>query len=273
MTQHDYPMGAAPLDETRHSASSGDLVGLTRPGVGRPIVLLHGVMADAYAWRRVVDALAPTRPAVVPNRRGRKPSAAMPDNYSIETEVEDLVGWLALQEQPVDLVGHSYGGLIAAEAVRRGAPVHSLVLYEPVARPFAGEALPKLQGALRQGDLDAAVEIINVDLSGYSRAHVDSLRSDPVWSKLRALSAPAGAELTAIEEFEFAPAAYSSLGVPTVLIAGELSRHRPPYGPCVDRFLRALRLEDVIVLEGHDHLAHVTGPLDLARAINDSIGT
>jgi hypothetical protein len=60
--------------------------------------------------------------------------------------------------------------------------------------------------------------------------------------------------------------------VPTVLIAGELSRHRPPYGPSGDQFRHALRVEGVTLLEGHDHLAHVTGPLELARAINDGIG-
>lgn len=256
----------------RHPESSLDLVGLTRPGIGVPVVLLHGVMADAYAWRRVMDALAPGRPAVVPNRRGRRPSGGLPGGYSVETEVEDLLAWLALLDQPVDLVGHSYGGLIAAEAVRRGAAVRALVLYEPVARPFAGAALPQLQAALDQGDLDAAVEIINIDLSGYSKAHVDQLRTDPAWARLRELSVPAGPELTAIEEFEFAPSAYSSLGVPAVLIAGDLSRNRPPYGPSVEQFRDALRLEDVTLLHGHDHLAHVTGPIELARAINAGIG-
>ena len=92
-----------------------------------------------------------------------------------------------------------------------------------------------------------------------------------MWAKLQALAVPAGAELAALE-FDFAPSAYSSLGVSTVLIAGELSRPRPPYGPSVDQFRDALRLEGVMLLEGHDHLAHVTGPLDLAHAINVGIG-
>lgn len=150
--------------------------------------------------------------------------------------------------------------------------MRSLVLYEPIARPFGGDMLSTLRSALERGDLDAAVEIINLDLSGYSRAHVETLRTGPGWANLRALAAPAGAELTAIEDFDLAPAAYSSWGVPTTLIAGELSRHRPPYGPSVDRYRDLLRLDDVTLLGGHDLLAHVTGPLELARAINASIG-
>jgi pimeloyl-ACP methyl ester carboxylesterase len=273
MTQNERPTYAATLREAPHPHAAGDLVGLIRPGAGVPVVLLHGAMADAHEWRHVVDAVAPGRPALVPNRRGRRPSGDLPEGYSVQTEVEDLLGWLDMQDGPVDLIGHSYGGLIAVEAVRRGAAVRSLVLYEPVARPFAGDVLPELQSALEQDDLDAAVEIINIDLSGYSRTHVDTLRSDPVWAKLRTLAVPAGAELAAIEEFDFAPSAYSSLGVPTALIAGELSRHRAPYGPSVDQFRVALGVEDITLLQGHDHLAHVTGPLNLARAINASIGS
>ena len=55
----------APLSDTRHPSSSEDLVALARPGTGVPVVLLHGVMADAAAWRRVVDAVAPGRPVEV----------------------------------------------------------------------------------------------------------------------------------------------------------------------------------------------------------------
>lgn len=270
MTTSDHDRTVA-LEQIHHPTE--ELVALTRSGTGTPVVLLHGVMADAHAWRHVVDAVAPGRPAWVPNRRGRQPSGALPDDYSVDSEVADLCAWLAVLDQPVDLVAHSYGGTIATEAVRRGAAVRSLVLYEPVARPFGDDALPLLQEALARHDLDAAVEIINVDLSGYSREHVAALRADErVWTVLRALAIPSGAELAAIQAFDFRPSAYSDLGVPVTLIAGALSRHRPPYGPSVDRFKDALGLDDVVVLPGHDHLAHVTGPQDLARAVNAALG-
>jgi pimeloyl-ACP methyl ester carboxylesterase len=219
----------------------------------------------------VVDALAPGRPAAVPDRRGRGLSGSLGADYSIDTEVQDLLYWIDLQGQPVDLVGHSYGGLVAAEAVRRGAAVRSLVLYEPVARPFGADVLPRLSSALDRADLDAAVEIINVDLSGYSREHVDGLRSSRGWAKLCALAASSGQELAAVQAFDLDPSAYADLGVPTTLVAGELSRHRPPYGPCVDLFQQALGVDEVVVLPGHDHLAHVTGPVELAAAIQQGL--
>lgn len=255
------------LEQVTRETPTGAVTGLRRPGEGAPIVVVHGVMADAAAWTRVVDALAPRRPAMVLNRRGRSPSSPLDADYSLDTEVEDLVAWLELEDRPADLVAHSYGGLVAVEAVRRGVEVRSLVLYEPVARPFAGGALPRLTAALERGDLDAAVEIINVDLSGYSREHVADLRAGPHWDRLRRLAVPAGQELAAIEAFGFEEHSYAGLGVPVTLVAGELSRHRPPYGPSVDRYRAALGVDDVTLLAGHDHLAHVTGPVELAWAI------
>lgn len=251
-------------------SGSGTLSALARSGQGVPIVVVHGVMADAFAWKQAAEEFAPGRPVLVLNRRGRSPSARLDEAYEVETEVRDLLRWLATFEGPVDLVGHSYGGLIAVEAIRQRASVRSLVLYEPVAYPFGLEVLPLVTVAVSAGDLDAAVEIINVDLSGYTREHVQALRSGPAWSKLLQLAAPAAAELQAINHFALTPGAWTTS---TTLIAGELSRNRPPYGPSLDLFRHALRVEGVTLLAGQDHLAHVTAPRELAHAINDALSS
>jgi pimeloyl-ACP methyl ester carboxylesterase len=250
-------------------SKDGTLTALARPGQGVPVVIVHGVIADAFAWKQVAGRVAPERPVFVLNRRGRVPSAPLSEGYGVETEVQDLLRWLSALEGPVDLVGHSYGGLIAVQAIRQGANVRSLVLYEPVAHPFGLEALPLVAAAISTGDLDAAVEIINVDLSGYTRAHVQALRAGPAWPKLMQLTEPAGAELRAINQFVLTvPQSWTT---PTTLIAGELSRNRPPYGPSVDMFKETLEVGSVRILAGQDHLAHVTAPQQLAHAINEGL--
>jgi pimeloyl-ACP methyl ester carboxylesterase len=259
------------LTEITRDTADGPLVALARPGRGRPIVVVHGMMADAYGWRDVVERLVPERPALVVNRRGRRPSAPTGGSYSVATEVDDLLGWLAVLDEPVDLVGHSFGGLIAVEAVRRGASARSMVLYEPVARPFGRAAIPGISAAIDRGDLDTAVEMINIDVSGYSPDHVRGLREGPGWAKLRDLAAPLADELSAVDDFAFEPDAYRAIDVPVTVIAGEHSRHRPPYGPGVDLFRHALDQHDVVLLDGHDHLAHITGPGALAAAIESGL--
>ncbi|WP_457963829.1 alpha/beta hydrolase [Arthrobacter sp. D1-29] len=252
-------------------SEDGTLTALARPGQGVPIVIVHGVIADALTWKQVSRNVAPGRPVFLLNRRGRVPSAPLGEGYGVEREVQDLLRWLSTLEGPVDLVGHSYGGLIAVQAVRQGANVRSLVLYEPVAHPFGLEALPLVAAAISAGDLDTAVEIINVDLSGYTKAHVQALRDGPAWPKLMQLTEPAAVELHAINHFVLTvPQSWST---PTTLIAGELSRNRPPYGPSVDLFMETLDVGSVTILAGQDHLAHVTAPQELADAINGGLPT
>ena len=263
MNNHD---AVGQFIEVTVESGYGTLTALARAGQGIPIVFVHGVMADAFAWKQVAKVVAPERPVLILNRRGRAPSASLNEEYGVETEIRDLLVWLATLEGPVDLVGHSFGGLIAVEAIRQGAVVRSLVLYEPVAYPFGIDAIPMVTAALEAGDLDTAVEIINVDLSGYTQAHVVELRSGPAWPKLMQLAAPAGAELLAINQFTVtAPQSWTT---PTTIIAGEHSRSRPPYGPSVDMFVEALQVKDVTILWDEDHLAHVTAPHALAQAIN-----
>ncbi len=271
MEEIDEPGAVGKFLEITVESESGTLMALARTGQGVPIVIVHGVVADAFAWKQVARSVAPERPILVLNRRGRKPSAPLGDGYEVETEVQDLLRWLSTVDGPVDLVGHSYGGLIAVRAIQRGAEVRSLVLYEPVADPFGLEALPLVAAAINASDLDAAVEIINVDLSGYTHAHVQALRSGPAWPKLMQLSEPAGIELQAINEAVFSvPQPWTT---PTALIAGELSRNRPPYGPSMDRFMKVLDVQSVTILPGQDHLAHVTAAQELADAINEGFAT
>lgn len=261
-----------PFDSVTLARPDGQLTGLFRPGQGRPIVLLHGAMGDAPAWLRVAERLAPTRPLLLPNRRGRRDSTHPDETYSVGTEVGDLWAWIETLPGPVDLVTHSFGGLIATEAVRRGAPVASLLLYDPVARPFADDAV---RSAIRQasdaGDLDTVVVLINTALSGYDQEHVARLRATGAWAALLRLAAPAASELDAIERFEPPWEDYRQLGVPVTLLAGEHSVSRAPYGDSVATFRRALGVREQL-LPGEDHIAHVTAPDLLADAIATRLG-
>ncbi len=259
------------MEEVRRHTPTGELRALVRRGTDPdtpPLVVLHGSMADAQAWSDVAGSIDARRTVVVPNRRGRTPSAPLGGRYCVEQEVEDLTGWIAGLGTAVDLFGHSYGGLVATETVRTGADVRTLLLYDPVAPPFAEECIPALDEAVSTGDLDRAVEIINVDLSGYPQESVDSLRSTPAWPRLRELAAPAAAELHAIASFE--PKGFPDGIAPVVaLLAGETTRHRAPYGPAMDTVARTLGIQQETILTGQDHLAHLTGPHDLAAAIDN----
>ncbi|MFF6829526.1 alpha/beta fold hydrolase [Streptomyces longwoodensis] len=250
-----------------------------REGAGRPLLIVPGVMADAATWQPVVDALEVAGPVYVLNRRGRRPSGELGGDYSVRTEIDDLVEVLdeiiAVEgaQRGVDLFGWSFGGLVALEAAaQRPAAVNSLILYEPVVRPFGRHVLPALWEADKAGDLDRVVEIVNRDVSGFSEEYVSQLRRSAVWDVLRRLAVPLARELTALDQHHADLQELGRLDLPVTLLLGGENEGVPPYGDAFAAFALALPRARVVTMPGQGHLAHAQDPECLARYIDQALG-
>ncbi|WP_036499734.1 MULTISPECIES: alpha/beta fold hydrolase [Nocardia] len=236
-------------------------------GDGPPLVIVPGVMSDAAAWRPVVERLGLPNPVVTINRRGRVPSGPLGADYSVRTEVDDLHHILDTLGGAVELFGWSYGGLIALEAACERSDLRSLIAYEPVSAPFAPAAIPALRAAVDRGDLDAAVRLVNTDVSGFSAEYVAALRESPTWAVLRPLAAPLPTELEAVNACRADLQRYRALTVPVTLLLGELNANAEPYGTAFGRIAHALPQARIDLLPGQGHLAHAQAPHLLARHI------
>lgn len=97
-------------------------------GAGPRVVLVHGALARGEsAWRRQ-QPLAERWNLIVPSRRGYVPNPPT-DSSDFDVDADDVA---ALLGAGAHLVGHSYGGLVAAlAAARRPDAVWSLGLLEP----------------------------------------------------------------------------------------------------------------------------------------------
>ncbi|PSR61200.1 alpha/beta hydrolase [Nocardia sp. MDA0666] len=241
-------------------------------GDGPPLVIVPGVMSDAAAWRPVVERLGLPNPVVTINRRGREPSGPLGQDYSVRTEVDDLHHILDTLGGAVELFGWSYGGLIALEAACERSDLRSLIAYEPVSAPFAPAAIPALRAAVDRGDLDAAVRLVNTDVSGFSAEYVAALRESPAWAVLRPLAAPLPTELAAVNAYPADLQRYRALTVPVILLLGELNANAEPYGTAFGRIAEALPQARIDLLPGQGHLAHAQAPHLLARHIADAVG-
>jgi pimeloyl-ACP methyl ester carboxylesterase len=108
-------------------------------GEGEPVVLVHGLSGSWRWWQPLLEPLAEGRRVHLldlPRLGPRLPAAG-------------LTGWLgrwldACALESVDLIGHSLGGLIAAElAAERPQLVHRLALVAPAGIPCGSTVLTR----------------------------------------------------------------------------------------------------------------------------------
>ena len=107
-------------------------------GRGPAIVLVHGLGSDAARWLPTARILARRHHVVLVDLPGHG-ATAMPRPFSLGRATQALDGALArASREPVVLVGHSLGGLVAAaEACDHPGRVRALVLIETALRPQA----------------------------------------------------------------------------------------------------------------------------------------
>jgi lipase len=150
-----------------------------------PILCLHAALSSGAQWRPRARRLAPRFALASPDflGDGATPAPAGFDWRGV-LDADTAIALHALERhgRPVDVIGHSYGGVIAIRVARaRPDAVRSLLLVEPVSferlrvAPFALRAtadgvLAACQAAVDRGQLDAAAEIFVRFWSG-----------DPAW--------------------------------------------------------------------------------------------
>lgn len=122
------------------------LVGLTRAEANtiKNIVLVHGANTDGSGWRGVYDILTKDgfHVSIV-----QQPLSGLADDVAATQRVLDL------QDGPVVLVGHSYGGAIITVA---GAdPKVKALVYVAALQPDKGESVTKLASSM-PGDIPAS---------------------------------------------------------------------------------------------------------------------
>lgn len=257
-------------------------------GAGAPVVLIHGSGMSSRQWRALMATLAPTRRAVAPDLLGcgENPpwQAEAPFEHALDvaavTEVV-LAESALVGGAPVDLVGHSYGGLLALTVAReRPDLVRTLGVYDPV-------AFGVLYGA--DGDHDDTREarddlarlattpaLSNPASEGgdaWFRAFMTYWAHEGVWdalpSEARAESLRVGRkvarEVRSIMNDRVPASAYASVRAPTLLLTGE----RTPRAArkVIGALRQAMPHATVQVIAGAGH----AGPLSHAAEVNEML--
>ena len=153
-------------------------------GAGPPVVMIHGLLIGSLAswYFTAAPTLARRHRVRLYDLRGHGRSAHASTGYDVATLAADLVAITADLDGPIDVVGHSWGGLIALRfAIDHPARVRRLAIVEA--------PLPPSRASQLAGFLDGAVtpEAIGLALPAPLRAAIAGGRRQAT-RLLRALS-------------------------------------------------------------------------------------
>jgi pimeloyl-ACP methyl ester carboxylesterase len=250
-------------EETIHVGES-DLA-LIRGGTGKPLLIFHDELGYP-GWVSWNAALAETRSLLVPLQPGfgKSPRLDWMRNY------RDLAGFYAqlIREMlldPVDVIGFSAGGFIAAEMAAADPRIFShIVLVAPMGlKPEQGEIL----------------DFFALTIRHHLRATVADPEKTPEFAEIY------GGEMTPaqFEAFEDARAETARIGwepfmhdpslpyllrgvkTPTLLVWGTRDAVVPR--GCIDEYRKVIPNAQLVEIEGVGHRPEIEDPLSFERAV------
>jgi pimeloyl-ACP methyl ester carboxylesterase len=148
---------------------AGVALNVVERGAGAPVLLIHGLAADAEAMAPMAQALAGEACVIAYDRRGYGSSGA-PEPYrgtTVQEQAQDAAAVLgALDPGPAVVCGDGFGALVALDlAKRHRGLVRAAVLCDPPLFMFVPEATERLaaqhaelEAAVREGGPEAGVE-------------------------------------------------------------------------------------------------------------------
>jgi pimeloyl-ACP methyl ester carboxylesterase len=242
-------------------SADGTTIACWRSGEGPPLVLVHGTAADHSRWMPVLPAFEERFAVCAVDRRGRGGSGDA-EGYAIEREFEDVAAAVDSLGGPVNVLGHSYGALVALEAALLTENVRKLVLYDPgieVAGEeiYAPEVIGRLEALLEAGDRDGVVATTMREVAGLPPETVEYMRSQPVWQARVAAAHTIPRELRAVKAYGFDPERFGDLGVPTLVLSG--SESPAALRKAAEAVDEALPDSRAFVMPGQGHAAMDTG--------------
>lgn len=262
-------------DGTRFVESAdGTSIAVQVSGRGRPLVLVHGTSSEHSTWRLVRPLLDERVTTYAVERRGRGASGDAP-GHSLALERADVAAVVhsAAQThgQPVDLLGHSFGGNVAYEVSRDCPDLRRLVLYEgwpppdPAHRTIDASLLAHLDDLLAGGDADGMLRAFYRDVAHLEPDEIDLLAASPAWGSRVAGAGTITRELRAFAAHEFDADVAAAIAVPVLLLVGGESPDEVRADPEV--VADALPNARVEVLEGQSHIAHLAAPEAFVAAV------
>ncbi|MCA9678816.1 MAG: alpha/beta fold hydrolase [Kofleriaceae bacterium] len=234
-------------------------------GAGPPLVMLHGLLIGSLAswYFTAAPTLAQRHRVRLFDLRGHGRSEVARDGYGVGAMAGDLEALVADLPGPIDLVGHSWGALVALRfALDHPARVRRLALVEaPLPPSKAGELTAFLDEVEPAKVLDALPEALRDAVAGGRRQAQRLLRSLQTLLFETSLLADLRAEP------DLADDELATLACPTLCVYGDRSACRP----AGERLARVVPGARLAVLPG-GHYLHLDARAALTDALQEHLG-
>jgi pimeloyl-ACP methyl ester carboxylesterase len=245
------------------TSKDGTSISFQKTGeAGAPVILVHGTGASSARWKPVLAGLSQGRQVYAMDRRGHGASGDS-TAYSLEREFEDIAALVDSLGRPVDLIGHSFGGICSVEASLLTRNIRRLILYEPpIPVPgfhiYSSGDLARLEAMAAKNDREG---ILQAFFRGYVRLperEFEILRAAPAWPSRIAAAHAIPRDLRAHENYVFRPERFREMKIPVLLMLGGASPDF--FKAAIDVLHSALANSRVVVLPEQQHVAMDTAP-------------
>lgn len=249
------------------TSASGTRIAVESYGSGPPLVLVHGAFSDQRSnWEFAAPLLSRRFTVHAVARRGRGRTDAT-TGHRLEDEAKDIAAVVRSIDEPVFLLGHSYGAQVAlAAALDVPERLRKLVLYEaPWPDAIDAQAMAGLEALALAGDWERFTLTFFADLLAVPAAELLALKASELWPPIVADAQATLGDLRALTRYDFDAERFRALRVPVLLQIGSES----PRGLYVTDALAEV-LPDVRVeaLPGQAHEGMTTAPALYGEAVS-----
>jgi pimeloyl-ACP methyl ester carboxylesterase len=250
-------------------------------GTGSPVLFLHGAITDMRVWGSYAEEISKDRTFIAYNQRYFG-TADWPDdgeNLQTLTHSEDLIGLIeALEIGPVNLVTHSYAGMVAAHAMLKRPELFRSVIHYEASIDGLLETMPggatasreqssnysKVGAALRDGRLEDASLRFFEAVGKLKEGAVETL-PDPLPTMFRDNGRTIPHFIKKASAGRVTCEDLSVLIMPTLAVQGQKTFTR--YGMQADQIARCQSNAMTLVVPGGTHTFPVTNPDEFAKII------
>lgn len=242
---------------------------IAESGAGKPVVLLHSLLADRTIFDRIVPMLARARRVIVPDLPGFGGSSSA--GATIE-EIADRIAGLfdALNlGTGADVLGNGFGGFVASTlAIRHGGKFDRLVLADTglTFSPDGKQSFYAMAERVRQAGMGAIIDVAMKRLfpEDFIAAHPEVVaeRRNALLKTNPEFFAEACLALAALD----LTSGIVTIRNPTLVVVGELDAATPP--EMARALARALPKAELIEIPGCGHAPMAQAPEAFIKTIS-----